>query len=148
MWKKNLHALYRTRLCFSKTWGAMGSNHKNFAANLFFALCTMARWPNDLRANLCRVSSWNFVAFSRCFFAKTLPTEDFFGGGHRKIWSKGQKHRTLFCWLSLKKNGCFLHDSKYMSPFFVCVCVFNTGAEKTKIWREGVVRQQSAGNFG
>ena len=144
--KKDL--MHCIELCFSRTWGAKGFNHKNVAANLFFALCTMAQWPNDLWANLCRVSSWNFVAFSRCFFSQKLSQPRIFLGGHRKIWSKGQKNRTLFCWLSFKKMAASFMTQNTCPLFFVCVCVFNTGAEKKKIWREGVVRQQSAGNFG
>lgn len=136
--EKKTHALYRTRLCVSKAWGAMGFNHKNFAANLFFALCTMAQWPNDLWANLCRVSSWNFVAFSRCFFfAKTLPTRDFFGGAPKDLIKWTKKSGVFFVWLRFKKNGCFLHDSKYMSPFFLCVFVCSTLVPKKKKNLEG-----------
>ena len=99
-----------------------------------------APWPNDpmIFGRICAgfqvEISWPSAGV---FFAKTLPTEDFLGGGHRKIWSKGQKHRTLFCWLSFKKNGCFLHDSKYMSPFFcVCLCVQHWCRKKKSGGRE------------
>ena len=58
------------------------------------------------------------------FFAKTLPTEDFFGW-HRKIWSKGQKNRTFFLFGSVLKKWLLPSWLKIHVPlfFFVCVCV-------------------------
>ena len=94
-----------------------------------------APWPNDpmIFRRICAgfqvEISWPSAGV---FFAKTLPTEDFFWGAPKNRIKKDKKIGGFFCWLSFKKMAASFMTQNTCPLFFVCVCVFNTGAEKKK----------------